>query len=165
MQLNTKHFGVVEIDEKGIIDFTGGLPGFEDIKKFVLFGSGDESSPFRWLQSVDDPKLAFAVVDPFLIKNDYNVTLNGDVIDALAIEKEEDALIYSIVVVPDDISEMSMNLKAPVVINTKNNRGMQIVLDTDMYSVRHYILEELQRREGAVNARIDKEKGPVDCNK
>lgn len=165
MQLNTKHFGTVEIEESGIITFGEGLPGFEKSKKFVLLASGDESSPFKWLQSVDDPQLAFALVDPFVIKKDYEVNITDEVIQAVGIEKAEDVIIYSVVVVPENISQMSMNLRAPLVINLKNKKGIQVVLDSDRYSVRHYILEELHRQEVTVNACPNKEEGTVYCNK
>lgn len=164
MRLDTRHFGTIEIDEKGIINFNEGLPGFEHVKQFVLLG-GDEQSPFKWLQSVDEPELAFVVVDPFCIRKDYDITLEDAVLEKLGIKGPEDVLVYSIVVVPEDTSRMSMNLKAPVVINVKNNKGMQVILDTDEYSVRHYILEELQRQEVGGYACSDEKKGAVHCHK
>jgi len=146
MKLNTKHFGEIDIDEKGIIEFDEGIPGFETAKKYVLLGTEDEESPFRWLQSVDKPELAFAIVDPFAIKEDYDIEISDEIIQKLWIEKLEEVLVYSIVVVPEDMTKMSMNLKAPVIINTCNRKGAQVVLDTDAYSVRHYILDELRRQ-------------------
>ena len=146
MKLNTKHFGEIDIDEEGILEFEEGIPGFESAKKYVLLGTEDEESPFRWLQSVDKPELAFAVIDPFAIKDDYNVEISGEIINKLGIEKAEEMLVYSIVVVPEDMTKMSMNLKAPVIINTSNKKGAQVVLDTDTYAVRHYILDELNRQ-------------------
>lgn len=165
MQLDTKNFGIIEIDEKGIINFPEGIPSFESIKKYALLGSGTEESPFKWLQSIDDPNLAFAIVDPFEIKPDYDIDLNKEVLKALQIEKPEDVLVYSIVVVPEDVSKMSMNLKAPIVINLESNLGAQVVLDIDKYSVRHYIIEELRRREVAENVGSDKKKGTINSNK
>jgi flagellar assembly factor FliW len=165
MQLNTRHFGTLEIDEKEIINFPEGLPGFIHIKKYVILANGEGDSPFRWLQSVDEPDLAFAVVDPFSVKKDYSINIGDDVTDVLGIESAEDVLIYSIVVVPEDVSKISMNLKAPVIINTRNNKGMQVILDTDEYGVRHYILEELRRQEVGAHACSDKKEGTVHCCK
>jgi len=155
MKLNTKHFGEIEIDEKGILDFFEGLPGFENKRRFILLAGGDEQSPFKWLQCIDEPELAFAVVDPFIIKKDYDIDLSDSIAEELCIENTEDVLVYSIVVVPGDVSKISMNLKAPVIINTKSRKGMQVVLDTDRYGVRHYILEELHGREVAEDACSD----------
>jgi flagellar assembly factor FliW len=165
MQLDTRHFGKIEIDEKEIIDFPEGLPGFLDIKKYAILANEEGDSPFRWLQSIDEPNLAFAVVDPFSVKKDYDINIGDDASDALGIECVENVLVYSIVVVPEDVSKISMNLKAPIIINTKNNKGMQVILDTDEYGVRHYILEELRRQEVDADACSDKKEGAVHCYK
>jgi len=165
MLLKTRHFGDVEIDESKLIAFDEGIPGFENAKKFYIIENTDQTSPFKWLQSVDQPELAFAIVNPFLIKKDYDIEVNDTVAESLGVEAVEDVAVYSIVVVPEDISKISMNLKAPVIINTRNNRGVQVILDTDKYSVRHYILEELRRQEVEADAGTDKEKGTVHCNK
>ncbi len=152
MRLKTKHFDEIEIDEEKIIYFKDGIPGFEEIKKYIVLFDGDENSPFRWLQAVDDGQLAFAVADPFMIVNDYDIEIPQEVVDVLEIQSPVDVMILSILVVPEDLSKISMNLKAPIVINTKNKMGMQVVLDTDRYSVRHYIVEELRRREVNIGA-------------
>lgn len=165
MRISTKHFGEIEVDPQKVISFENGIPGFEQERRFLLIDNEDAQSPFKWLQSINAGELAFAVVNPFAIRQDYDFLLNEDVVNSLAIEKEEDVAVFSIVVVPEDISQISMNLKAPVVINVKDRKGAQIVLDTDRYSVRHYILEELRRQEVAVNACSDKEEGSDHCNK
>lgn len=165
MRLATKHFGEIEIEEKGIINFQEGLPGFDNARKFVLLGSSSENSLFKWLQSVDLPELAFAVVDPFLVKKDYDIHIRDSDLQRIGAERMEDIQVYSIVVVPEDILKVSINLKAPVIINTKNKNGAQIVLDTDKYGVRHYILEELQGQEDIDNACTHKEEGPIYCSK
>lgn len=156
MLLKTKHFGEIEIDESKVIDFKEGILGFEDNKKFIVLYNGDEDSPFRWLQGVDDGQLAFAVANPFQILKDYDIEIPDEAVENLGIEDIEDVMVLSIVVVPEDLSKMTMNLKAPVIINTKNNIGMQVVLDTDTYSVRHYIVEELRRQEVNIGAGSDK---------
>lgn len=160
MQLETKHFGKIDVDEKEIVDFPEGIPGFEGSKKFIVLSGDDPDSPFKWLQGVDAPQLAFAIVDPFFVKKDYDFNINEEIVRKLEIEKAEDVAVYAIVVVPEDISQMTMNLKAPVLVNARNHKGTQIVLDTDRYSMRHYILEELRKQEVAANACTDKEEGP-----
>ncbi|MDK2800252.1 MAG: flagellar assembly factor FliW [Clostridiales bacterium] len=148
MQLNTRHFGLIEIDENKIIDFPEGIPGFQDIKKFVILSSDDKGSPFQWLQAVDNPDLAFVVIDPRFFRPEYVVDVNDAEIEILNIQDPTNVLIYAIVVVPEDISKMTANLKAPVLINTENNRGKQIVMDKDDYKVKHYIMEELKKSGG-----------------
>ena len=70
-------------------------------------------------------------------------------------------MVLSIVVVREEVEKISMNLKAPIIINTKNNKGMQVILDTDRYSVRHYIVDELQRQEVKIGAGVDTEEKRV----
>jgi len=101
-----------------------------------------ESLPLQWLILL------------WLFK-DYDFEIPDEAVESLGIESILDVMVLSIVVVPEDISKMTMNLKAPVIINTKNNKGMQVVLDTDRYSVRHYIIEELRRQEVNVGAGSD----------
>jgi len=194
MLLKTRHFGEIEIDEKNIIYFIEGIPGFNHVRKFVIISNeildrrlkseeeikknedshgcdnnsdcnNESFSPFKWLQCIDDPDLAFAIVNPFVIKPDYEIELSSDVIETLEVEKEEDVVLYAIVVVPEDITKMTMNLKAPLVINVKNKKGMQAILDTEKYSVRHYIMEEKARQEVGANACTVKKERPVYSNR
>lgn len=146
MLLNTRHFGVIEVNEEDIIQFPEGIPGFEDTKEFVLLGdTQDKDSPFKWLQGIDNPQLAFVIIDPKAFKHDYNPELPSSEIEILDIKDRNKVLIYSIVVIPDDISKMTANLKAPIVINAENNKGKQVLLDNPEYRVKHLILEELRK--------------------
>jgi flagellar assembly factor FliW len=165
MLLHTKHFGEIEIEESGIIRFDEGLPGFENLKEFTLIGNGDETSPFKWMQCVNEPQVAFAIANPFMIVKDYDFELPDAEAARLGIKSQEDLAVYSIVVVPEDLTKISMNLKAPLIINSRTNKGEQIILDTDKYAVRHYILDELRRQEDSADAGTDKKKGSVHCNK
>ncbi len=165
MRLETRNFGSIEVDEREVLEFEEGVPGFEETRKYVLIGTEDENSPFRWLQCLDNPGLAFALIDPFYVVNDYEVEITDEVKEMLQIEDEKDVLVYSIVTIPEDISKMSMNLRAPVVLNINRKRGAQVILDTDKYGVRHYILEELKKQRVSENASSYQEEGPVHCNK
>ncbi len=165
MKLKTRYFGELEIDEKKILTFERGLLGFEDVKRYVLIPVGDGSSPFSWLQSVDDGNLAFVVVNPFMIKGDYDFEISDDIVEKLEIADASDIVVLAVVVVPDDMAKMTMNLKAPLIINTRNNKGAQTVLDTAEYSVRHYIMEELRGQEVAENAGSDAKERAVACYK
>lgn len=165
MILQTKYFGDLDINECDIIQFSHGLPGFEKVRKFILIDNEEEGSPFKWLQGVSEPKPAFVIIDPFAIKKDYEINLNDEVLKELEIKEAEAVSVYCIVVVPDDISKMTVNLQAPVIINTVSKKGRQLILDTDRYGVRHYILEELQGREETEDAGTDKEKGSIHHHK
>lgn len=147
MFIETTHFGQIEINEADILNFEEGIIGFEDVKKFGIIDSEDPESPFKWIQAVDKPELAFALVDPFKIKKDYDFDLTDEEVEYLGVKDASEVMVFSIVVVPEDIKKITMNLKAPLIINKTNNKAAQIILDTDKYTVRHLILDELQKQE------------------
>ena len=147
MFIETTHFGKIEIDQADILNFEEGIIGFEDVKQFGIIDSEDPESPFKWIQAIDKPELAFALVDPFKIKKDYDFDLKDDAVEYLGVKDASELMVFSIVVVPEDIKKISMNLKAPLIINRTNNKAAQIILDTDKYTVRHFILDELQKQE------------------
>lgn len=146
MIIETSHFGQIEIIEENILDFEEGILGFEDLHKFGIINNEDPESPFSWIQAIDKPELAFALVDPFAIKKDYDFELKDENASSLGIEAPTEVAVFAIVVVPEDTTKISMNLKAPIIVNTKNKKAAQIILDSDKYTVRHYILDELQKQ-------------------
>lgn len=142
MKLETKHFGEIEINDDGIIVFEDGIPGFGHVKKYVMIKNPNPELPFNWLQGVDEPSLAFVVVNPFLFKEDYEFNIPQGIIEDLYIEDIQDVLISSIVTVPENIIDTTMNLKAPVIINTKSKKGKQLVLETDEYEIKYKIFKK-----------------------
>ncbi len=166
MDLNTRYFGELTIREEEIINFQKGIPAFEDVKRFVIISDSDPTSPFKWLQCVDDGNLIFAIANPFMIKKDYDFEIDDKALAEINVTKIEDVEIYSMLVIPEDISKMTINLKAPLIINHKERLGNQVILDTDKYSVRHYIIEDLKSCwEVNVDAGAFKEEGAVNCCK
>lgn len=145
MILKTKHFGEIEIKEGDIISFADGIPGFEKLFKYVIIENPDEDIPFKWLQCVDDPSLAFVIINPFVFKKDYEFDMPQNAIEKLHIKSHEDINIYTIVVIPEDINKMTANLAAPIVINVVNRKGKQVFLEDDRYHKRHLILEEIKK--------------------
>ena len=143
MLLNTKNFGEVEIKDDDVIFFEYGVPGFENMTNFVILGKTDaEDDPFFWLQSVQNPNLAFVIMDPRDLVPDYEAEIDTFTANILKITDPNDALIYCIVTVPQDIQKISINLKAPVIINAKANRGCQVVQENERYKFKHIITEE-----------------------
>jgi len=147
MKLNTKNFGELDIDEEKVIAFPEGLPGFEAEKEFIIINNEDEENPFCWLQSVSNPDLAFVIVNPFLIFTDYTVDLPETVQEKLKIKDEKDVAVYSIVVVPEDLTKMTANLLGPIVINARERLGKQVILDDSRYTTKHYIFPQKNRGE------------------
>ena len=146
MIIETTHFGEIEITEENILDFQEGILGFEDIHKFGIINNEDPESPFSWMQAIEKPELAFALVDPFAIKKDYDFELKDVDAGTLGIEDPTQVAVFAIVVVPEDTRKISMNLKAPIIVNKENKRAAQIILDSEKYTVRHFILDELQKQ-------------------
>ena len=143
MLLNTKNFGEVEIKDEDILLFEYGIPGFENMNKFVILGKTDApDDPFFWLQSIENPNLAFVIMNPRDLVFDYEAEIDMFTANFLKIKDENDALIYCIVTVPQDIQKISINLKAPIIINAKENRGCQVVLENEKYKFKHIITEE-----------------------
>jgi len=144
MIIQTKHFGDVEINEEDVLVFEYGIPGFDELTKFVILGKTDVESPFFWLQSLEDSGVAFVISDPFNYVSDYEAEIDTTMAKFLGIEDENDAIIYNIVTVPEDISKTSINLKAPLIINTKNNKGCQVILENEKYKFKHIIMEDFK---------------------
>lgn len=145
MQITTRDFGDIEIKESDIILFQEGIPGFEELTKYVMIKNADEELPFHWLQSIENPQLAFIIINPFLFKKDYDFTIPKSVVDKLEIKGYEDVEIYSIVSIPEDFNKMTANLLAPLIINPKKGLGKQLVLDGTQYHTRHLIIEEINQ--------------------
>ena len=142
MQLQTKKFGEITVNEEDILFFPEGLPGFEHVKKFTLLGRKGMDSLFFWLQSIDDPDLSFVVTDPFAALLDYFVDAEDSETEQLQLQKAEDVLTLAIVTVPENVKKTSINLKAPVLINLKNNIGKQIIMKNETFPVKYYIMNE-----------------------
>ena len=133
MKINTNYHGEIEVREEDILTLVNGMLGFEDEEKFVLIK--EEDIFVEYLQSVKDD-IAFAVMDPFIIKQDYTFDITEMVMKALDIKSADDVVIKTVVVIPEDITKIRTNLQAPIVFNKTNNKGMQIVLD-DTYPLRY----------------------------
>lgn len=153
--IQTKPFGEIEIDERQVIDFPEGILGFDFIKKFVILDS-DENTPFKWMQAFSEPNLAFIIIQPAFFIPDYELAVSQNDYEAVGVacndtgsEEADDLLIFSIVTIPSNATEMTANLQGPVIINPKKKLGRQVISLNDKYTVKHRILEEMEKsREG-----------------
>ncbi len=134
----TTRFGEIEVDETRIIEMRGGILGFEHLKKYVLHIQ-DEKNPFWWFQSLDDRTIAFVVINPFIAKADYEPVLGDNDAQLLEIEHADDVVMLSIVTIRKTPFTVSVNLRAPIVINAKKKIAKQIVLDDHTYPVQYYL--------------------------
>ena len=131
MKINTTRFGEIEIEDNKIITFYLGIPGFEDLKRYVLI---DYKAPIQWLHAVDDPDVAFIVVNPFILFPDYSVQIKDDAEILLDIKDPKDTVILVILTVMQN--NITANLKAPLVMNAANFRAAQIILEDERYVFR-----------------------------
>ena len=145
MKIDTKAFGLIEVDEKQKINFPQGLYGFEEYNSYVLLDA--EHPPFYWLQSVDDKDVAFVLINPFLFCPGYEVNIANDELEEVGITSPEEALIFAIVTIPPDGGSMTANLQGPLVINRDNMTGKQAVLPDIRWRTRHDIIAELNGTE------------------
>jgi len=145
VEILTRDFGKVNIDEDKIIEFPDGLPGFKDEKEFVLLPL-DEDSLFVIMQSVNTPELAFITIEPRNIIKDYEFVISEKTEELLQIEGIEDIILLNIVNIKDKLQDMTINLAAPLVININKNLGKQIILDDSKYPVK-FKLENNEAKE------------------
>ncbi len=134
MSFDTTRFGPVAISEDKIIHFVQGIPGFKDVRRYILIDH-DEDGVFRWLQAVDRPEVAFLLTNPVLFKSDYNIVLRTGELRTLGAEDPEHLVIFVMVCFHRESNTMTLNLKGPVVLNSLNMRGIQLILDRDDYPV------------------------------
>jgi len=146
MKLHASNFGEIEIDEEDILTFPEGILGFEECKKFIVINNPDEENPFDWLQSVDNEDLAFVIMNPFFVFPDYDITIPESAIEKLKIKDETDVFVYTIVVVPENLEDMTTNLSGPIIINGREKLGKQVILEDNRYTTKHYIFKKEESR-------------------
>lgn len=140
MLLNTKYHGEKNYSEEDIILFKKGLPGFEDLRKFILF-TFEDNDVFSILHSIEDLTLGFVLVSPFLVSKDYEFELTEEYEKELNIESPEDILILNTVTVNSDVEKITTNLKAPIIINNKSKLGEQIILSEEKYLLKYPLVK------------------------
>lgn len=141
MELNTKYHGIIKYNEDEIINFKKGMPGFQNLKKFILFPV-EENNLFSVLHSVEEDNIGFIVVSPFNVEDGYEIELSDSLLNELNIKQEKDVIIFNTVTLSSDIKKITSNLKAPIVINIKDRLGEQIILNDEKYQIKHPLFKE-----------------------
>lgn len=137
VRLEGTRFGAIVFDPAEAVEFPDGIIGFETSRRFITVSAG-EGSPFRWLQSLDDPALAFLLADPDAFVPTYVPTLPEGALEDLGIAPEAPYILWVTANVPAGRPrDATLNLLAPIVLNPIARRGAQIVLHTDAYTIRH----------------------------
>jgi flagellar assembly factor FliW len=125
--LTTRQFGEVPYDTSNVITFPEGLVGFEELRNFILIHE-DETDPFRWLLSLDEPSIGFAMLDPRLVKPEYVADI------PVSIENHD---LFTIVTLHKELKKSTLNLKGPIIIHQESREGKQIILNAERFPVAH----------------------------
>jgi flagellar assembly factor FliW len=119
VKIKTTRFGELEVDKKDIIEFTEGLLGFENLTKFFIVDPGDQTL-ILWLQSIDDAATAFPIIEPKIFQPNYTIKLLPVELNSLSLENLSTASVYAILTIPQNVTEMSANLKAPTIFTKRH---------------------------------------------
>ncbi len=144
MEVKTKTMGIVDVAEENIIEFPHGLLGFEEYKKYALIDS--EYKPFLWMQSLEEPNLAFLIVDPFIIAPNYELDVDDRTLSDIDVTSAGDVIVFAIVTVPCDGGPVTANLQGPVVINRQNKKALQVILADSRWTTKYNIIRALKER-------------------
>ena len=125
-------FGEVEYDPERLLHFPAGLIGLPNLRHFIVMPNRKEG-PLFWIQSVDEPEMAFVLTDPTNFFLEYRVIPESSERQALQIDESDDCFVLSVVTVPPD-QQITLNLAAPILFAPKTNRALQTILDKSNYS-------------------------------
>lgn len=149
MKVQTKWFGEIETEEDKIITFEKGIIGFEDYKKYTIVFDAEKgaNSTILWLQSIDNVGLALPIMRPEVVIDDYAPVVEDELIKSLGEDvKDEDLTLYVTLTVPEDLTKMTCNLKAPIVVNFETMKGIQLIAENEEYMVRFPVYDIIQER-------------------
>jgi len=141
LKIETDYRGEVEYTESDVIHFEESMYGFDGLRDFLLIGNLEEELPFHWLQSIEDSNLTFVITDPFLFVEEYDFELDEFTTEQLQLENIADLIVFTTVIIPENVEEVTVNLKSPIIINTKTKKAKQIILKED-YAYKHSIFKK-----------------------
>ncbi len=133
--------GRVEVADESVYSFPNGMPGFPSARRFG-FVTRTQDTPFGWMVSLDQPDLAFVVVNPLELVAEYSPRLSPEDLLCLGVEEQSQAVLYAIVNIPEDPRGMTLNLRAPVALHPGQRLGRQAILAGQDYSTRHRVFGE-----------------------
>lgn len=144
MFVDTKWFGTIEISDEKIITFDKGIMGFEDHKKYTIVYNSEreDARTIMWLQSIDEKNLAIPVMAPEIVCQDYDPIVEDELLKLIGDDiKNADLVVLVTLTVPQDLTKMTCNLKAPIIINADTLKGCQMIADNDEYVVKYPIYD------------------------
>lgn len=128
MKVYSNRFGSLDVAEEALVTFPSGLVGFPSHRRFVVLDVED-TSEYQWLQSADEPSLAFVLVDMQVLNTDYQVEISDDSLRELEVHAADSLSLLAVVTIPADAPQRaSANLRAPIVVNLRTRKGKQVIL-------------------------------------
>ena len=143
MIVQTGRFGQLTVGSDETIVIPQGILGFPEYTQFCLIDPADDTL-ILWLQSLDNPNVAFPVLEPKVFRLEYTAKLSGQELRELKLDNVNQSAVFSVLTIPEDITQMTANLKAPLIVNLKDRIGKQVVLQENEYSVKHLMFKELR---------------------
>ncbi len=158
MKCTATRFGSFEVRDESILTFPSGLLGFPEQQRYVILDH-DTEAPFKWLQSVEKPALAFVILDPALFHPGYQIDIPADALSEIGAKEGEDLALVVILTIPsDDPGRITANLRGPLVISHKTKLGKQLVLSED-FPTRHPLFPV----SGPPSSELAQASHPVEC--
>lgn len=146
MIVQSLRLGDIEVSEDKLITMERPVLGFEKYKKYCLIEI-EELKPFLWFQSIDEPAISFLVVNPRLFMTNYKIEINSKEIAELKIDDVNAVETYVVVTLAETPEDITANMQGPILINTENNRGKQLVLVNTDFDVKYYFMRYLPKQE------------------
>ena len=140
MRIDTKKFGIINIEKEKVIEFKKEILGFKNYKKFTLIDNLEDNL-FYWLQSTQEKDLSFILLNPYEVIDEYEVKVSDEFLEEIELESDNSIIIYTMVNIGDNGEYIAINLKAPIIINSEKQLGGQVVLEKE-YPTRYYIYKE-----------------------
>lgn len=151
MIVKTGRFGQLTVGDDEIIEIPLGVLGFPEYRKYCLVDPGDDTL-ILWLQSLENPDIAFPVLEPKIFKPDYAARLSASELRELKLENINQSAVFNILTIPEDVMAMTANMKAPLVINLKQQIAKQVVLQENEYSIKQAMFKELKGHLATISA-------------
>ena len=147
MVAEAKFFGKIDIEDDKIIEFPMGIIGFENLKKFALIYDYEKEkrSKISWLQSMEEPLMVLPVINPIDITEEYTPIIEDELTKTIGDPADADILILVTMSIPSDITKMTANLKAPIIINTVNRQAMQVIAENEDYLIKYNVYDAIER--------------------
>jgi flagellar assembly factor FliW len=152
MTIQTKLFGTITVDEDKKIHFENGIIGFPDMKNFMIIYDEDKNEKARisWLQSIEEPGFAIPVMNPLLVKENYNPTVNDELLKPLGELDPNEMIVFVTMTIPAKLKDMTVNLKAPIIVNAITRKACQIVVENEDYYVKYPVYEIFEKNKEKV---------------